>query len=193
MGEWARRLVDGRSLNQRTREVLRPGDEGEAPGGPATLPRWFYRVESWSQALELRVSPNFGAYEFLDVDVREAEPVRSWPRFLPLAITALAAHLEVFRDAVGSYVRIACNGGYRSPRHGLSRAGSLHHWGTAADIYRIGDRYLDDVDRIRQFAGIASKSLPGVWIRPPEQSFDHLHIDIGPLVLAPRRVPGYRS
>lgn len=193
MGEWSRRLLDGRTLDERTRAVLRPGEKTWATTGPATLPRWFYRIESWQHALKLRVSPNFGAYEFLDVDVREAEPIHSWPRYLPLAVTVLAAHLEVFRQAVGTYVRIACNGGYRSPGHRLVREGSFHPWATAADIYRIGDVYLDDVDRIRQYASVAAAAMPGVWIRPPEHSFDHLHLDLGPLVVAPRRVPGFRS
>ena len=85
------------------------------------------------------LTPNFGLWEFIDVDVREAEPLRRFPRYVPCAVTLLARALERFRDHVGTFVHVAANGGYRSPAHALTAHASPHCWGTAANIYRIGD------------------------------------------------------
>ena len=53
---------------------------------------------------------------------------------------------------------------YRSPAHALSRHASRHCWGTAANIYRIGDTWLDSRERSRKYADIARRVIPGVWI-----------------------------
>lgn len=195
MGETgALRVVDATALEDRYREALRPGDLVEAGAGRIVqLPRFFYEIESWEAALASRLSPHFHAFEFLDTDLREALPLQTFPRYLPCAVVAFAAVLERFREAVGAPVRIAANGGYRSPSHPLSAPGSPHLWGAAANIYRVGGEYLDDLDRIRRFARTAEEAMPGVWVRPvgdePGTSFDHLHIDLGFLTLVPR--PGH--
>ena len=81
------------------------------------------------------------------------------------------------------------NGGYRSPRHALTRHASRHCWGTAANIYRIGDTWLDNREEIEKYAAIALRVIPGVWVRPYGQEVgeadDHLHIDIGYTVFDP--------
>lgn len=193
MAEWVRGLavVDGLSLPKDYRDALRPGElVRDGAGRVVQLPRYFYEVPTWEAALETELAPHFGAFEFLDVDVREAEPLRAFPRYLPCAVVAFAAALERFREAVGGPVRIAANGGYRSPAHALSRETSPHLWGAAADIYRIGGDYLDDPERIRRYAELAEKTVPGVWVRPPGDgpgcAFDHLHLDLGYLTRVPR-------
>lgn len=185
------RVVDGSTLPAAYREALRPGEWVEdAVGRPVQLPRYFVEVESWDVALEMSFSPHFRAFEFLDTDLREAEPLQRFPRYLPCGVVAFAASLERFREAVGGAVRIAANGGYRSPSHALSAPTSPHLWGAAADIYRIGGEYLDDLDRIHWYAQIAEQAVSGVWVRPvgdePGQSFDHLHLELGYLTLVPR-------
>ena len=64
-----------------------------------------------------RSLPNFSVWEFIHTDVREAPPLRVFPRYVPCATLLLALALELFREAVGTYVFIGANGGYRSPRH----------------------------------------------------------------------------
>jgi hypothetical protein len=185
------RVVDGLKLSRPYRQALRPGAVvRDARGRSVQLPRYFYEVESWDAALGARLSEHFGAFEFLDIDLREAEPLRGFPRYLPCAVVAFAAALDRFRDAVGSPVRIAANGGYRSPSHDLSVPTSPHLWGAAADVYRIGGKLLDRPDRIEQYGQIARDTIAGVWVRPagdrPGASFDHLHLDLGYLTLVPR-------
>ncbi len=185
------RIVDGLRLGPSYRSALRPGEVAQHPAGRMVqLPRYFYEIPSWESALETRVSRHFGAFEFLDTDLREAEPLSDFPRYLPCAVVAFAAAMDRFRDVVGVPVRIAANGGYRSPAHALSVDTSPHLWGAAADIYRIGDDSMDDLDRIERYARIARDAVAGVWVRPtgdvPGRSFDHLHLDLGYLTLVPR-------
>jgi len=101
----------------------------------------------------------------------------------------LAAGLELFRLEVGTLVHVAANGGYRSPGHALTRHASRHCWGTAANIYRIGDTVLDSREEIEKYAAIAQRVIPGVWVRPfgPEdgEADDHLHLDLGYTVFDP--------
>ncbi|HUG41391.1 MAG TPA: hypothetical protein VMM12_12965 [Longimicrobiales bacterium] len=187
------RVVDALELAGPYREALRPGElVRDGAGRAVQLPRYFYEVPTWEAALDTWLSPHFGAFEFLDVDVREAEPLRAFPRYLPCAVVAFAAVLERFREAAGAPVRIAANGGYRSPSHALSRDRSPHLWGAAADIYRIGGDYLDDPERIRRYAELAERAVPGAWARPtgtdPASAFDHLHLDLGYLTRVPRDV-----
>ena len=129
-------------------------------------------------------------WELIGVDVREAPVLRGFPRYVPCALLLLATALEVFRLEVGTYVHIAANGGYRSPGHALSRHASPHCWGTAANIYRIGDTYLDTRAEIEKFATVARRVLPGIWIRPygsgDGEADDHLHLDLGYTVCDPR-------
>ena len=185
------RVVDATELAEPYREALRPGRQvRDETGRTLRLPRYFYEIESWEQALEARLSSYFGAYEFLDVDVREAEPLQVFPRYLPCGVSLFAAVLDRFRQAVGETVRIAANGGYRSPSHALSTPASPHLWGAAADIYRIGGQFLDDVERIERFAAVARGVMPGAWTMPagdePGTAFDHLHVDLGHVLAVPR-------
>ena len=60
----------------------------------------------------------------LDVDFREAPAARRFPRYVPCAITLLAAQLQILRAEVGTIVRVAANGAYRSPGHTMSTAAS---------------------------------------------------------------------
>lgn len=184
-------VVDGLRLDAPYRAALRPGEVVTHPSGRAVgLPRYFYEIGSWQEAVDTRISPHFGAFEFLDVDLREAEPLRGFPRYLPCAVVAFAAALEQFRAAVGGPVRIAANGGYRSPAHALSVDTSPHLWGSAADIYRVGGDSMDDLDRIAHYGRLAERAVAGVWVRPPGdepgRSFDHLHLDLGYLTMVPR-------
>lgn len=184
------RVVDGLRLEKRYRDALLPGGVLCDPLGRARhLPRFFYEVRSWEQAREMRLTPHFDLWEFIQIDVREAEPQRGFPRYVPCAVTMLALAVQRFRDAVGTYVHIAANGGYRSPAHRLTRHASLHSWGTAANIYRIGDVYLDSEDAIRHFSAVTRSVLPAAWIRPygsgDGEADDHLHLDIGYTLLEP--------
>ena len=177
-------LVRADELPPELRRVLRPGDAlRDRTGIERVLPSAFLRVDSWQQALDTPLSPNFKLWELIGVDVREAAPMRTFPRYVPCAILLLAGALELFRLEVGTYVHVAANGGYRSPGHALSRHASRHCWGTAANIYRIGDTYLDSREEIEKYAAIARRVIPGVWVRPygqeDGQADDHLHLDIG--------------
>lgn len=189
-------VVDARSLDATRRATLRPGEPFHDRDGCARqLPKWFYRVDSWQQALDTRVTEHFTLSEFMGVDVREARSVRLFPRYVPCAVTLLAGHLEIFRAAVGTYVFIASNGGYRSPAHGLVDYASPHCWGTAANVYRIGDDWLDTRETIEKYAKVAARVSPGLWIRPygpaKGQADDHLHLDVGYAVLTPRNRDDY--
>jgi hypothetical protein len=189
------RLVDGRRLERRYRDVLMPGGMlCDHAGRARVLPRYFYEVTSWEQARDTHLSRHFTVSEFIHTDVREAPPLRVFPRYIPCATLLLAFALEQLREAVGTYVFIGANGGYCSPKHKGTGAASPHCWGTAANIYRIGDTYLDSPDAIRRYAALAREVIPTVWTRPlgDERALtdDHLHIDLGYVVSVPREAPG---
>jgi hypothetical protein len=184
-------VVDGLLLPATHRDLLNPGGlllgrDGETH----RLPRYFYEIESWAVARATQVSAHFGLWEFIDVDVREASALRAFPRYVPCAVSLLAAALEVFRGEVGAPVRIMANGGYRSPSHTLSTGGSPHCWGTAADIYRIGSELLDTPQRIERYGAALRRAVPFSRIRPTGDSIiatdDHVHIDIGYVTVVPR-------
>ena len=184
-------LVDACELDEERRAALRPGEWMQGRDGVAhQLPRWFYEVESWDLATKTRVTDNFTLHEFMGVDVREARALRLFPRYVPTTVTLLAAHLELLRQAVGTYVWIAANGGYRSPTHALTDHASTHCWGTAANIYRVGDEWLDTRERIEKYAAIARRVAPAIWIRPygPVKGCadDHMHVDVGYTRQTPR-------
>lgn len=189
------KLVDGARLSPELREALLPGELVEDRNGRARrLPRFFYEVPSWQTARDLQLTPSFALWEFLNVDVREAEVVRRFPRYVPCGVALLATHLEVFRREVGTFVHIAANGGYRSPAHRLSEHASTHSWGAAVNIYRIGDDMIDDRERIEHYAALARRLLPGIWSRPfgagVGETDDHLHLDIGYAWVVPHGAPG---
>ena len=118
-------------------------------------------------------------------------PSPSWaPAFTAAAIVALT--VGAFTGL--PYVFVGANGGYCSPKHRGTGGASPHCWGTAANIYRIGDTYLDTPETIRRYASLAHEVIPTVWTRPlGDQRMltdDHLHVDLGYVVSEPREAPG---
>ena len=186
-------IVDGLSLAEPHRLLLRPGEMMATHTGRLyRLPRFFYAVESSAVGMKTQLTPNFALWEFIDVDVREPALLRAYPRYVPCAVTILATAMEVFRRAVGAPVRIAANGGYRSPSHASSGSASPHCWGTAANIFQVGQEYIDTGERIGRYAEIACRSLAACWTRPfgtgLGEADDHLHLDLGYVTLVPRDV-----
>jgi hypothetical protein len=185
------RIVDGLELDERYRQALRPGElMADQKGRARRLPRFFYEIDSNKTAQETLLAPHFALWEFINTDVREARALHGFPRYIPCAVTLLALHLEVLREKVGTFVRIAANGAYRSPAHALSRYASPHNWAAAANIYQIGDEYLDEQEKIERYNEIAAKLLPGLWARPYGHSKgyadDHVHIELGYVTVVPR-------
>jgi hypothetical protein len=183
-------VVDGDRLPPEYRVLLAPNAALVNPDGHAVRrPRYFYEVDSWETARQIQLAPHFALWEFIDVDVQEAPLLREFPRYVPCAVSVLAVHLELFRLEVGMPVRIAANGGYRSPALGGADPASPHAWGTAANVYRIGDDAMSERETVEYYASIARRVLPSVWCRPfgldPGQTTDHLHIDLGYIVCTP--------
>ena len=186
------RAIDGLDLPEEYRVFLRPGEtETDSSGNVHRLPRFFYEVRSWQEAQELRLAPHFTLAELMLVDCREARLLLSqFPHYVPCAIVILARLLEDFRHEVGAPVFIAANGGYRSPAHQIGGAKSIHAWGTAANVYRIGDTFLTEARSIEKYGAIAASLSPAVCVRPfgsePGETNDHLHIDLGFVTVTPR-------
>jgi hypothetical protein len=186
------RPIDGLRLPEEYRALLRPGEsEADANGAVHRLPRFFYEIGSWEEAHEIRLAPHFTLAELMLVDCREARLLLSqFPHYVPCAILLLARFLEDFRREVDAPVFIAANGGYRSPAHLIGGAKSIHAWGTAANIYRIGDTFVSDARSIEKYRMIAVSLSPAVFVRPfgreKGQTSDHLHIDLGYARLTPR-------
>lgn len=184
------KIVDALELPAKLRNAYMPGDSMSELEGAPSLPRYFYEVPSWKASMEIQLAPNFGLWELIDVDFREAEPVRLYPRYIPCALAVMAGYLQRLRDEVGRVVRIAANGGYRSPSHQLSPRQTPHCWGTAVNVYRIGDDWMDSRDTIEKYRDVARRTLPAAWVRDygeaPGGTFDHLHIDLGYFSLFPR-------
>ena len=186
-------VLDGCDLPDPHRRLLRPGEMMTSRNGQAhRLPRFFYVIESSAVAVGTQLTPNFALWEFIQVDLHEAALLRAYPRYVPCAVTMLAMAMEVFRATVGAPVRIAANGGYRSPAHAGSVSASPHCWGTAANIYRIGNDYIDTAERINRYADVAGRALAAAWTRPfgsaIGQADDHLHLDLGYVTVIPRDV-----
>lgn len=184
------KAIDGLQLDEAHREIFRPGVEVRFSDGVMhRLPRFFYQVPSWSDAHRIDVAPHFKLAELMTVDCREASlQLQQFPHYVPCAILLLARCLELLRIEAGAPIFVAANGGYRSPSHKLNQPHSMHQWGTAANIYRIGDTYLDDeksIDRYRRLAGSIGDE---VFVRPYTPGDDHLHIDIGVVTLTPREL-----
>jgi hypothetical protein len=187
-------IVDGMRLDEAHRVLLRPDEDVACPDGAARrLPRYFYQVDSWAQALETRLTENFSLWEFIDVDLYEPDLLRQYPRYVPCAVTLLAAHLEIIRAEVSTTLHISANGGYRSPAHRRSAAGSPHAWATAANVYRIGGDLLDTRERIDRYTAIAARLLPGIWTRPygplAGEVDDHIHLALGYVTGTPHVFP----
>ena len=186
------RPIDGLRLPEEYRELLRPDEsEAGANGTVHRLPRFFYEIGSWEEAHEIRLTPHFTLAELMLVDCREARLLlNQFPHYVPCAILLLARFLEAFRREVDAPVFIGANGGYRSPAHQIGGAKSIHAWGTAANIYRIGDTFLSDTKSMEKYRTIAASLGPAVFVRPfgreKGQTSDHLHIDLGYVRLTPR-------
>lgn len=133
-------IVDGLGFSEDLRRVYCPDEEMRDRDGLAhRLPRYFYKVPDWDAALNVRLTPHFDLWEFMICDYKEHPLATQYPRYIPCAVSLIAAALEVVRAEFNSYVHIAANGGYRSPCHQLSTYASPHCWATAANIYRIAD------------------------------------------------------
>ncbi|HEX8280591.1 MAG TPA: hypothetical protein VF551_04380 [Chthoniobacterales bacterium] len=181
-------VVDGRELSEEHRRLLRPGERIEDESGVAHhLPRFFFAVPSWPAAHDTRMAAHFKLAELMTVDCREASTLlHEFPHYVPCAIALLAGYLEAFRQAVGASVFVSANGGYKSPAHERRRAKDPHCWGTAADIYRVGDTYLDDEKSITRYADVAASLGRQLYVRPYSAGDDHLHIDLGFVSVTPR-------
>src|SRR3954465_7783678 len=82
------RVVDGLTLPPEYRKALRPGEDWKDGGGhPRQLPRYFYEVPSWDSAMKIDLPSLFRLGDFIQVDAREAPPLRTFPRYVPCAIT----------------------------------------------------------------------------------------------------------
>ena len=186
------RPIDGLRLGEAYRVLLQPGEsETDANGTVHRLPRFFYEIGSWEEAHEIRPAPHFTLAELVLVDSREARLLlNQFPHYVPCAILLLARLLEDFRREVDAPVFISANGGYRSPAHQIGGPKSIHAWGTAANIYRVGDTFLSDAKSIGKYGAIAASLSPAVVVRPfgreKGQTSDHLHIDLGYASLTPR-------
>jgi len=184
--------IDGMRLPNEYRVLLRPGEiETDINGTVHRLPRFFYEIGSWQEAHEIRLAPHFTLAELMLVDCREALLLLSqFPHYVPCAIVLLARLLEDFRREIDAPVFISANGGYRSPAHQIGGAKSIHAWGTAANIYRVGDTFLSDARPIEKYRAIAASLSPAVFVRSfgreRGQTDDHLHIDLGFVTLTPR-------
>jgi hypothetical protein len=186
------RAIDGLNLPEEYRALLRPGEaETDFHGNVHHLPRFFYEINSWQEAHELRLAPHFTLAELMLVDCREARLLLSqFPHYAPCAVVLLARFLEDFRREIDAPVFISANGGYRSPAHHIGGAKSIHAWGTAANIYRVGDTFLSDAKSLGKYGAIAASLSPAVLVRSfgPGQgeTDDHLHIDLGFVSFTPR-------
>ena len=179
-------VIDALTLPAEFRTLLRPGEEAaDRAGCIHILPRFFYEVPSWEDAKKRQITPHFTFAELLTVDCRESDILlNTFPHYVPCAVTILAQYLERFREKVDAPVFIAVNGGYRSPAHRHSLpAVSPHAWACAANIYRIGDAFLDDEKTIEKYRRVAESIGLEVSTKPfghgPHEAGDHLHLDIG--------------
>lgn len=187
------KIVDAYDLDDELRTILRPGEMIKDAGGMRhRLPRYFYEINSPEEAKSIRLTTHFGLNEFILVDMKEANRLEEFPRYIPCAVRLLAFYLQQLRDRVGASVHIAVNGGYRSPAHKMGIRGTAHMWGTAADIYRIGGEILNNKDAIEKYNKIALDLSDDFWAMPwgheVNQADDHVHIDLGYLTVVPREI-----
>ncbi len=184
-------VIDGLKLPAELRALLRPDETViDRYGRTHRLPRFFYEVRSWSQAKELPLTIHIRLSELLVVDSREAPRLlEEFPHYVPCAVTLLARILEDFRARVGMPVYVTANGGYRSPSHRLSVVAGPHQWATAADIYRVGDTWLNTQSAIEKYATVARELAPELNVLPyghqTGEADDHLHLDLGYAHLVP--------
>jgi hypothetical protein len=190
------KIIDALQLPEELRNCLRPGGElRDASGETHRLPRFFYEIPSWEEAKQHKLTASFTVAELILVDCREARVLfRNPPLYVPCALNILARYLQEFRQRVEAPVFVSANGGYRSPAHQWDRTppdgrASSHHWAAAADIYRVGDTWLNTRESIEKYARVAEGIGPEVFVRPfgngPGETDDHLHLDLGFLTVVP--------
>jgi hypothetical protein len=188
------KVVDAFDLDDEVRSLLRPGEMvRDAQGRRHRLPRYFYEIESHDAAVKTRLTPHFGLNEFVLVDLKEAQRLQQFPRYVPCAVRLLAFYLEQYRALVGASVHVAVNGGYRSPAHKLSAGATTHMWGTAADIYRVGSNILKTQELIEKYNALAEDLSEDVSVLPyghvlGQTADDHVHVDLGYITLVPREI-----
>jgi hypothetical protein len=188
------KVVDAFDLDDELRSILRPGEMvRDTQGRRHRLPRYFYEVESHEAAVKTRLTQSFGLNEFILSDLKEAPRLQQYPRYVPCAVRILAFYLQQFRNVVGGSVHIAVNGAYRSPGHKLAIEATPHMWGAAADIYRIGSNILKTRELIEKFNGVAEDLSEDVNVLPyghvtGKNADDHVHIDLGYILLIPREI-----
>ena len=188
------KVVDAFDLDDELRSLLKPGEMvKDEQGRRHRLPRYFYEVASREAAMKIRLTHHFGMNEFILVDLKEAVRLQQFPRYVPCAVRVLAFYLEQFRATVGASVHIAVNGGYRSPAHKLSLAGTSHMWGTAADVYKIGTSILKTKELIEKYNGAAEDLSDDLTVLPyghanGTTADDHVHIDLGYITVVPREI-----
>ncbi|HEX8617199.1 MAG TPA: D-Ala-D-Ala carboxypeptidase family metallohydrolase [Thermoanaerobaculia bacterium] len=188
------KVVDAFDLDDELRSILKPGEMmRDAQGRRHRLPRYFYEIPSREMAMKTRLTPHFGVNEFILSDLKEADRLQEFPRYVPCAIRVLAFYLEQFRTACGASVHIAVNGGYRSPSHKLAIHATQHMWGTAADVYRIGTNILKTKEAIEKYNEIAEDLSDEISVLPyghvtGKNADDHVHIDVGYITLVPREI-----
>ena len=188
------KVIDAFDLDDELRTILKPGEMVlDDRKRRHRLPRYFYEVPSHEAAQAIRLTPHFGLNEFILVDLREAERLQQFPRYIPCAVRVLAFYLEQFRAAAGASVHIAVNGGYRSPCHKMSTHASPHMWGTAADIYRIGTTILKTKETIEKFNEVAEDVSEDIDVYPyghvtGNTADDHVHLDLGYVTVVPREI-----
>lgn len=187
------KVVDAHDLDDELRTILRPGEMvKDARGRRHRLPRYFYEVPSHDAAVDIRLTTHFGLNEFALVDLREHPRLQGFPRYIPCAVRVLAFYLERLREIVGASLHIAVNGGYRSPSHKLAQSGTPHMWGTAADLYRIGNTLMKDRETIEKYNAIAAELTDDFYVMPwgheVGKADDHVHIDLGYLTVVPREI-----
>lgn len=180
------RVVGPGELRAEAKELLRPGELVECiDGSRQRLPRYFLEVPTWAMAKSTRLSPHFSLAELMLVDCREhPELLHCWPHYVPATVLIFASYLELLRRKVGISIYLAANGGYRTPAHRLDPLPTPHSWGCAADIYRVGNTFLNNEESIQKNARIVAEIRPELT---PETAGtdDHLHLDLGYLTWAP--------
>lgn len=188
MSEFNLAVVDGLKLSDEHRRLLRPNEPvADESGISHRLPRFFYSVEKWIDAHRTRPAAHFKLSELMMVDCREADLLlNKFPHYVPCAVLLLARVLEDFRREVDAVVFVSANGGYRSPAHRWNRGKTPHAWATAADVYRVGDTFLNDEKSITKYGEIARGLGPDLFARPYSDGDDHLHIDLGYVTVTPR-------
>jgi len=188
------KIVDAFDLDDELRSLLRPGEMiKDLKGRRHRLPRYFYEVPSHEEARNTRLAVHFGLNEFVQVDLREAPRLQNFPRYVPCAVRILAFFLQRVREVTGTSVHVAVNGGYRSPAHKMAMQGPSHMWGTAVDLYKIGQTILDDTQSIARYSKVLEDISEEFWVapyghEPGVTTDDHIHLDLGYISLVPREI-----